>query len=149
MTTTPTGRTKRRQFIEATHASVVFAGVLLAVGGWAGLVWLVVNRYPTVINRWMFFALLHVALTGTALPFVRYLNKRFARPEAPPAPPGVLMRQATWVGIFGALCIWLRISRLLSWPMAIGLVMAVTAIEVLIRLRESAQLRAEQRRGSR
>jgi hypothetical protein len=142
MTTTdesaPTGRP---EFIEATHTSVVIAGVLLAVGGWAGLVGLVSNTYPTVDNRWAFFALFHVALTGTALPFVQFLNKRFARPGMPPITAAALVRQATWVGLFGTACAWLRIPRLLSWGVAAVLVLALVVIEILMRLRESGRYR--------
>jgi hypothetical protein len=140
-TTQESGHTARPQFVEATHTSVIIAGVLLAVGGWAGLVGLVQNTYPTVDHRWAFFALLHVALTGTALPFVQYLNKRFARPGAPPVTAAVLIRQATWVGMYGAACAWLRIPRLLSWPTALVLFFALVIIEVVMRLREHAQYR--------
>jgi hypothetical protein len=139
-------QTRRPQFIEATHTSVVIAGVLLAVGGWAGLVGLIQNTYPTVDNRWVFFALLHIALAGTALPFVQYLNKRFARPGAPPVAAAVLIRQATWVGVYGAACAWLQIPRLLSWPVAFVLFLALVVIEIIMRLREHAQ---ERRSGAR
>ena len=132
-------RTLNRRHIEAAHASVVMAGVLLAVGGWSGLAWLVTNKLPTVPNRWSFYALLHVALTGTALPFVRYLNKRFARGGGLFIRPGILVRQATWVGLFGTTCAWLRIPRLLSIPLTILLALALIVIEGLLRLRERIQ----------
>lgn len=132
-------RALSREHVEATHTSVVMAGILLAVGGWSGLVWLVSNTLPTVPNRWAFYALLHVALTGTALPFVRYLNKRFARERGLFIRPGMLVRQATWVGLFGTACAWLRIPRLLSIPLTILLVLALFAIEALLRLRERLQ----------
>lgn len=134
----------RPQFIEATHTSVVIAGVLLAVGGWAGLVWLVGNTYPTIDFRWVFFVLLHIALTGAALPFVQYLNKRFERANASPVTAAVLIRQATWVGIFGVMCAWLRIPRVLSWPVALVLALALIVIEALMRVREHAQYRREE-----
>lgn len=136
-------RATRREFVEATHTSVVVAGVLLAVGGWSGLVWLVANTLPTVPNRWAFYALLQIALTGTALPFVRFLNRRFARSRGLFIPPGVLVRQATWVGLYGTICAWLRIPRLLSIPLAVLLALAFVMIEFLLRLRERIQVNPE------
>jgi hypothetical protein len=133
----------RREFVEATHASVVVAGVVLAVGGWSGLAWVVTNTLPTVPNRWAFYALLQIALTGTALPFVRFLTRRFARGRGLFVPPGVLVRQATWVGLFGTTCAWLRIPRLLSIPLVILLALALIAIEFLLRMRERMQQEPE------
>ncbi|HEC23346.1 MAG TPA: hypothetical protein ENI95_10575 [Chloroflexi bacterium] len=136
-------RTPRREYVEATHTSVVVAGILVAVGGWSGLIWLLSNTLPTVPNRWVFYALLQIALTGTALPFVRFLNQRFSRERGLFLRPGVLVRQATWVGLFGTTCAWLRIPRLLSVPLAIVIALALIAIEALLRLRERAAWRPE------
>ncbi len=132
-------RRARRQYIEATHASVVVAGVLLAAAGWIALAWLITNELPTVPNRWMFFALLQIALTGTALPLVRYLNQRFGRQRGLFVEPGVLVRQATWIGLLGTSCAWLRIPRLLSLPLALVLFFALVGIEILLRIRERMQ----------
>lgn len=136
-------RRARRQYVEATHASVVVAGVLLAAAGWIALAWLITNQLPNVPNRWMFFALLQIALTGTALPLVRYLNQRFGRQRGLFVEPGVLVRQATWIGLLGTSCAWLRIPRLLSLPLFIILALALTGIEVLLRIRERMQWRPE------
>lgn len=133
----------RREFVEATHVSVVVAGVLLAVGGWAGLIWLITHQLPTVPNRWAFYALLQVALTGTALPFVRVLHQRFSRNHALYVKPGVMVRQAIWIGLFGTACAWLRIPRLLSVPLAVVLMLAFIVMETLLRLRERAEWRPE------
>ena len=122
--------------IEAEHTSAVVAGALLAVGGWSGLIWLVTNTLPTVPYRWAFYALLQVALTGTALPFVRLLHRRFSRQAGAHVRAGVLVRQAVWVGLFVTTCAWLRIPRLLSVPIAVVLALALVAIEALLRLRE-------------
>jgi len=126
-----------------SQVSAVSAGVLLAVGAWSGLIWLLGNTLPTVPNRWLFYALVHVALTGTALPFVHLLHKRFSRDQAVMLEPGVLVRQANWVGLFVAACVWLRIPRLLSLPMALVFLIALLIVESLLRLRERMQWRPE------
>ncbi len=133
----------RREHVEAAHLSVVIAGVVLAIGAWPGLIWLVTNQLPTVPNRWAFYVLLQIALTGTALPFVRFLHQRFSRDYALYVAPGVMVRQAIWVGLFGTTCAWLRIPRLLSFPLAIVLLLALVVIESLLRLRERVQWHPE------
>jgi hypothetical protein len=136
-------RLPRRAEVEASHLSVVAAGVVLAVGGWSGLIWLIGNQLPTVPNRWAFYVLLQIALTGTALPFVRLLHQRFSRARALHVTATILVRQAVWVGLFGTTCAWLRIPRLLSVPMALVLILALVVIESLLRLRERMQWRPE------
>jgi hypothetical protein len=135
--------TPRSDTIYRAQISAVSAGVFLAVGGWSGLIWLLGHVLPTVPNRWAFYGLVHVALTGTALPFVHLLHRRFSRDHAFTLEPSVLVRQANWVGLFGASCIWLRIPRLLSLPMAIVLMIALIIVESLLRLRERMQWRPE------
>jgi hypothetical protein len=141
--TANTARRAQREHVETVHTSAVVAGVILAVGGWSGLVWLLANTLPTVPHRWAFYALLQIALTGTALPFVRLLHRRFSRGAGLFVPASVLVRQAIWVGLFVTTCVWLRIPRLLSVPVAIVLVLAIVAIEALLRLRERMQWRPE------
>ena len=136
-------RHARRQYVEATHASVVVAGILMAAGGWSGLIWLITNRLPTVPNRWLFFALCQIALTGTSLPLVRYLNQRFSRQRGLFIEPGVLVRQATWIGLLGTSFAWLLIPRLLSIPLVLVLIFALIGIEILLRIRERTQWHPE------
>lgn len=125
------------------HTGVLIAGFLMAGIGWSGILYLFTNTLPTVGMRWVFFALLHVALSGTALPFARYLNERFRHPDAPPVMSGVLVRQANWVGLFGTACAWLRVPRVLSWPVAFFLAFSLIAIETFLRLRERSQWRPD------
>jgi hypothetical protein len=129
--------------IESVYVSTVGGGILLAAIGWTGLVWLIFNSLPTVPNRWLFFLLLQIALSGTALPFVRYLHQRFARKEVPPVGYIVMVRQSIWVGLFGVVCLWLRIPRLLSIPLAVIVLAALVMVEFLLRLRERTQWQPE------
>jgi hypothetical protein len=92
---------------------------------------------PTVWPRWLFFFGLDLALTGLALPAAWFLNLRF--PSVPPAEPHVIVRQATWVGVYAATLFWLQKDRLVSVWMAMGLALGLVAIEYLIRMRERSR----------
>ncbi len=113
------------------------ASFFLIVFGWGGLAFLVLNTLPTVAPRWLFFFLLVLALGGTILPAVAFLNRRF--PSLPPATPVVIVRQATWVGIFGATLAWLQMGRVLTSPMVLLLFIGLGLVEFLIRLSERSQ----------
>jgi len=133
------GLTKQEEIIRVTgirsaQMSVVVAGGILAVSGWAGLAWLLGNTLPTVPNRWAMFVLLQIALSGTALPFINFLHRRFARDAGISITPVVLVRQAIWFGTFATVCAWLRIPRLLSVPTALIIAVALLIIESLLRL---------------
>lgn len=143
MTTVNDSVDRRREEAEAAQTSVAVAGAMLAVSGWAGLAWLVANTLPTVPHRWAFYTLLHIALTGTALPFARLLHRRFSRDGGRHVPAGTLVRQAIWFGLWGTVCAWLRIPRLLSVPVAIVIALALAAIEALLWLRERTAWRPE------
>src|SRR3972149_2450117 len=90
------------------HTGLLAAAAFLAFGGSLGLLLLFVYSLPTLGPRWLFFAFWVMALTGAAVPFVRYLNRRFARGRAPSA---VLLRESLFVGLFGATAAWLQLSR--------------------------------------
>jgi hypothetical protein len=111
--------------------------IFLAVVGWGGLVLLFIYTLPTVGPRWLFFFLSVLALTGTAIPFVAYLNQRF---PSIPAPSGkVIVRQSMWVGIYIAALAWLQIGRVLTPTLAILLAVGIGLIEFLLRLSERSQ----------
>jgi hypothetical protein len=120
------------------------AAFILALAGWGGLAALVIYTLPTVGPRWLFFFLSVLALTGTALPFVAFLNRRF--PSSPPPKPGVVLRQALWVGVYGATLAWLQIGRVLTPSLALLLAAGLILIEWLLRLRERAQWKPEVKR---
>jgi hypothetical protein len=117
--------------------SLTLAAWMLAILGWGGLALLVLNTDPRIgpLPIWGFFVLWLMALTGTAVPFVRYLNRRFAR-EAPP--PHAILRQALWVGFFGATSAWLQRSGLFNSVTAALLLIALIGVEIFLRLRERA-----------
>ena len=110
---------------------------ILAILGWGGLFLLIQNTIPTVGPRWLFFFLGVIALTGTALPVVAFLNRRF--PTVPPATPGIVIREGIWVGLYGATLAWLQLGRVLNLALAFLLAVGFIAIEILVRLRERSQ----------
>lgn len=128
------------------YLSLTLATWLLAFAGWGGLVWLVTtpltptgdiyHPIPGLAPRWLFFACWVVALTGTALPFVRYLHHRFAKT---PAPGSVMVRQALWVGLFGATCAWLQISRILNLALVALVAAGLGGVEWFLRMRERSR----------
>ncbi len=128
------------------YFSLTLATWILAIAGWSGLAWLVstpleatgdpYTPIPGLGPRWLFFLCWLAALTGTALPFVRYLNHRFAKT---PPPASVLLRQALWVGLFGATCAWLQIGRILNVALAALLAAGLGGVEWFLRMRERAR----------
>jgi cation transport ATPase len=122
------------------YGGLIVASILMAVVGWLGL-WLVVNfTLPTIGPRWLFFFLLTVAVTGTGLPIVLVLHRRFWADN--PAPARVLLRQGLWIGLLVALCAWLQINRSLTLPLGILLAASLLAFELLLRLFERSTRRS-------
>jgi hypothetical protein len=117
--------------------SFIIPTLLLIFGGWGGLAALVYFTEPLVWNRWALFALLFLALTGTALPIVYFFHARF--PSDSPTGPRVIVRQAQWVGVYGLVLLWLRWGDLLSLWLTLGFAGGLLAIEWLIRLRERSR----------
>ena len=117
--------------------SFIIPTLLLIFGGWGGLAALVYFTEPLVWNRWALFALLFLALTGTALPIVYFFHLRF--PSAVPVGPRVIVRQAQWVGVYGLVLLWLRWGELLTLWLTLGFAGGLLAIEWLIRLRERSR----------
>ena len=107
--------------------------------GWGGLALLIMvfSVPPLVWARWGFFALWFIALTGTALPLVYFLNLRF--PSDPPPESNAIVRQAMWVGVYGATIAWLQLGQLATLWVWLGLGGGLIAIEYVLRSRERAR----------
>jgi hypothetical protein len=118
----------------------MIAAALLAAIGWIGLLLLVNAALPTIGPRWLFFAFLATAATGTALPFVWLLHRRFD-PRGAGAQPSVLLRQALLIGLYLSMCAWLQINRSLGLGLALAIAVGFAAIDALIRLIESSRWR--------
>lgn len=127
------GRPTARQYI--------YSSLFLMLLGWGGLALmiLVLSVPPLVWARWGFFALWFVALSGTALPVMYFLNLRF--PSVPPVEPHAIVRQAVWVGLYGSVLAWLQLGHAMAFWMWFGLAAGLMGAEYLIRLREQSQWR--------
>ncbi|MEX2143155.1 MAG: hypothetical protein WD740_01050 [Anaerolineales bacterium] len=111
--------------------------LLFVAVGWGGLFTLLNFIEPLLWPRWLFFFLVVVAFTGTALPITSFLNHRF--PGEPPATVRVILRQALWVGVYAGTLAWLMAGRVLNLALAFILALAFLAIEWFLRLRERAR----------
>ncbi len=121
---------------------VLLASLLMFVGGWAGLVYLVMTTRPRIGGEiWLFFILLQIAVTGTAIPIVRWMSQRLgpARSDAPLT--GVVVRRSVWIGIIVVTCAWLMIPRYLSLPIFLILILLFLVVEGFLRNRELAHER--------
>lgn len=125
---------------QTTFRSYLSSTITLILVGWGGLFLILYFSLPYVWARWGFFALVVMALTGTALPVVYFLHQRF--PQDPPAAPHVIVRQSLWVGVYGATLAWLQLGRLVTLYVILGLAGGLLAAEYFIRVREKASRRS-------
>ena len=115
----------------------VASTISLFIIGWACAAFAVFMLAPTVWARWLLFFGGTLGLTSLAMPVTWFLNLRF--PSDPPVGAAVILRQALWIGVYGALLTWLQQERLVSIWTGLGLAAGLIAIEYLIRMRENAR----------
>ncbi|HVO41651.1 MAG TPA: hypothetical protein VMT34_03455 [Aggregatilineales bacterium] len=136
---TPSQSAKARQSararLKADQNGVLTAAAILAGVGWVGLYFLIDGSKPLAFPRWLFFILLFIAVTGTAIPFSWFLNRRFTKS---PVSGGIILRQGIWFGLFAVIAAWLQIPRTLNGAIAFFLALSLVVIETFLRLRERA-----------
>jgi len=123
------------------YRSLMLTAVALAGLGWLGLLLLLRATLPTAGPRWLLFFLWTLAATGTSLPFVWVLHRRFASER--PAPPGVLLRHGLWAGLYASTCLWLQVNRSLSISLALVLLVGLAAFEWFLGLLERSTWRPD------
>ena len=111
--------------------------LFLMIAGWGGLYYVLRYTTPSGGARWLFFFVAVLALTGTFLPVVAFLNKRFL--SVPPPSSVIIVRQALWIGIYFPTLAWLQIGRVLNPFIALLLALGLALIEWGLRLRERSQ----------
>jgi hypothetical protein len=119
--------------LKADQNGVLTAAAIMAGIGWAGLYFLIDQSPPLAFPRWLFFILLMLAVTGTAIPFSWFLNRRFGSANVS---GGIILRQGMWFGLFAVIAAWLQIPRTLTPVIAFFLALSMIVIEVFLRLRE-------------
>jgi hypothetical protein len=118
------------------RAYLVVSIILVLVGG--GIVtYAILMLRPVVWARWMLFFGGSLGLTGLALPVTWFFNLRFR--SEPAAGSSVIVRQAIWFGVYGAVLTWLQQERLVTIWSSLGLAGGLIAIEYLIRMREKSK----------
>ncbi|MGB1289128.1 MAG: hypothetical protein ACPG7F_21520 [Aggregatilineales bacterium] len=121
------------------HSGVLIAAVIIGLMGWVGLYQLITQALPRIGGElWLFFILLQMAITGSVIPIVRYLNVRFTPLNKEVPPGGVIVRQSVWVGLFVVTCAWLLIPRVLTVPLMLFLIFIFVVLELFLRSRERA-----------
>ena len=136
LTTTSTRRSDGEQ------RGVLLASLLMFVIGWGGLLYLVISTRPRIGGEiWLFFILLQIAVTGTAIPILRLFSQRLAPVNEPLPLGGVIVRRGVWIGIIVVTSAWLMIPRYMSLPILLILILLFVVIEVFMRNRELANER--------
>lgn len=108
--------------------------IILCFGGWGGLLLLLSFTVPTIWPRWVFYALIILAVTGTTIPFSYLFNKLMS--ETKIVRHEIITRESVGLGVYFAVLSWLSIGKVLSFSIAIWLALGLIMIEYLIRLRE-------------
>ncbi len=121
---------------------VLLASLLMFVIGWGGLLYLVIATRPRIGGEiWLFFILLQIAVTGTAIPILSLTSQRLRLENDRVPLAGVVVRRGVWIGIIVVTCAWLMIPRYMSLPILLILILLFVVIEVFLRNRELANER--------
>ncbi|MEL6308934.1 MAG: hypothetical protein AAFQ52_12395 [Chloroflexota bacterium] len=121
------------------HVGLLIASFIIALASWFGLFQLITTALPRIAPElWIFFFLLQLAVTSTAVPIVRFFNVRLTSIMHDVPPSGVIVRQSVWIGLFVVIIAWLQIPRELSLPLALFVALVFIVVEVFLRSRELA-----------
>jgi hypothetical protein len=110
--------------------------VLVALLAWAGL-WGVIQLPITDASTAIFFVLLFIAITGTAMPPVAYLNARFGQVDSQRVHRVRFIRQSIWMGTFVVIAGWLQTRRILTVTLALILLAVLALTETFLITREA------------
>ena len=122
--------------------SILPLALLLALPGWIWLIYLTTQTLPNLGNRWMFFAAAVIAVSGTSLPLVAYLNRIITPFGA--ATFDIIVREATLIGIYAGILLWLNKGQVLTIGLVIILLIGFILVELLIRLRKRSEWHPEE-----
>ncbi len=103
---------------------------------WAGLGYLVTSYPPDAAARGLFLCLLFLAITFSSAPLFAAIHRRaYGSEEEALDGQGAVWREAALLGLFCAVCVWLRFIRVLHWANALllGIVLVLTEVLLLAR----------------
>lgn len=83
-----------------------------------------------------FLAAIIISVVGLMLPVAHYLNGKLNQSEQ--SSSLVVLRQAMWVAIWAAFCIWLQINRSFGWGVALLVAAVFFVLEVMLQIRTRA-----------
>jgi hypothetical protein len=129
---TPINRSSTRRLLKADQNGVLIAGGAMAGIGWVLLYQIVNTSTPLALYRWLFFIFLYMAVTGTMLPFIWYINRLFSASVR----GGTILRQGMWFGLYTATIAWLQMIRALNGSIALLLGAGIFLIEMFLVIRE-------------
>ena len=115
----------------------IILGLIFALGGWAGAIFLVLFTLPYLAYRWLFFVAFMIAISGSVLPILGYLHMRF--PSKPLARMETVVREAWMLGFYGDLLLWLQMGRVLTFPISLFILVCLIVLEFFIRIRENSR----------
>lgn len=111
--------------------------LILAVPGWIILIYLITNTLPDLGNRWLFYVAVIITITGSSLPGIAYLN-RIIKPFGP-ATYEIIIREGILIGLYCAILLWLNKGQILTFGLALILIIGLILVELLLRLRNRSQ----------
>ncbi len=114
----------------------IIVALIMAGLSWLGLGFLVFYFPPDTAGRILFLSLLLLATSFSSAPLLLAVHSRVARTRQDAVRRhAAVWREAGLLGVFCALCAWLRFIRVLNWVNALllGVVLALTEILLLAR----------------
>ncbi len=103
--------------------------LLLGLGGWAGIAYLVIAYPPDPLSQAIFYLLFFVAVSSTAVPLVVMMHRLFPVLAGPRRTRTVALRQSAWIGLFAAGVMGLCAARLRDLMLAVILGTVLVLLE--------------------
>jgi len=118
---------------------ITLLAFLVGVGCWGGLIYLMTYYIPDSSTIALSLFLVFLAVVGTVMPIVHFLNYRFGAQRGPEGSTRVdrwrVWRQSSLLGLLAVLGLWFQLSRILSWIVVVLLVGVFFLIEMFFRTR--------------
>jgi len=127
---------KRKTRIKISHSQLAIISLALAMVSWGGFFYYTYYVPPSIPTYPVFFSILFVAATCTALPVSLVIDRRRRPAKTRRHSLWRPIRIALWIGLWIALCVWLQLVQLLHWGTAILFLVIFALIEWFIITRK-------------